>query len=65
MKVTVKGTVTVTVKVSVKGTVTVTTKSYLIWQLTWRLQLKGIIASGKTDRKVFLGKHNYIDKKEH
>ena len=29
------------------------------------LQLKGIIASGKPYRKVFLGKHNYIDKKEH
>ena len=27
--------------------------------------IEGIIASGKTDRKVFLGKHNYIDKKEH
>ena len=25
--------------------------------------IEGIIASGKTDRKVFLGKHNYIDKK--
>ena len=26
--------------------------------------IEGIIASGKTDRKVFLGKHNYIDKKK-
>ena len=27
--------------------------------------IEGIIASGKTDQKVFLGQHNYIDKKEH
>ena len=63
MKVTVKG--TVTVKVTVKGTVTVTTKKLPYMTVKLEVAIEGNYSLWNNWSGSFLGKHNYIDKKEH